>query len=123
LFKLDFVEPQTLVEELEQALGGTFGKILDGLVRLVPLERLRSLLAISASRSAVVETKTWVEGFDAPSDTTDPHLYVFRLQNVKATDVAAILNEVFTGTQSNDPRHPDPDLGPGLRPVTVESDT
>lgn len=122
MFKLDFVEPETLVEELEEALGGTFGKILDGLVRLVPLERLRSLLAISASRSAVVETETWVERFDAPSDTADLHLYVFRLQNVKATDVAAILNEVFTGAQSNDPRHLDPDLTPGLRPVTVESD-
>ena len=120
LFKLNFVEPQQIAKEIEQALGGDGGKVMDGLVRLVPLERLNSLLAISPSRRAITEMQSWVRRLDAASDTADPRLYVFRLQNAKAVDVAAILNDVFHGESGNSgPR--EAELAPGLRPATLSS--
>ncbi|HCU90200.1 MAG TPA: type II secretion system protein GspD, partial [Gammaproteobacteria bacterium] len=36
-----------------------------------------------------------------PSDSAEPRLYVFRLQNAKAVDVAAVLNDVFSGAKAN----------------------
>ncbi len=120
LFSLNYVTPADLVKELEQALSGQSGKVLEGLVRLVSLERLGALLAVSPSRRAITEIKTWVERLDVPSDSADPRLYVFRLQNAKAVDVAAILNEVFSGPQTYTER--EIELAPGLQPVTVDSD-
>lgn len=120
LFKLNFVEPEQIAKELEQALGGDGGKVMDGLVRLVPLERLNSLLAISPSRRAITEMQSWVRRLDAASDTADPRLYVFRLQNAKAVDVAAILNDVFHG-ESGNPGPREAELAPGLRPATLSS--
>jgi len=120
LFALDHVSPSDLIKELEQALGGQSGKVLEGLVRLVNLDRLGSLLAVSPSRSAITEMNTWVERLDIPSDSADPRLYVFRLQNAKALDVAAILNEVFSGSETYTDRAVE--LDPRLQPVTVDSD-
>ncbi len=119
LFSLTYVAPDDLVKELEQALGGQSGEILDGLVRLVAFERLGSLLAVSPSRRAITEVKTWIDRLDIPSDSADPRLYVLRLQNAKALDVAAILNDVFSGAKSYTDR--EVELAPGLRPVTVDS--
>ncbi|TDJ63191.1 MAG: type II secretion system protein GspD [Proteobacteria bacterium] len=122
LFRLDFVEPEQLVKELEQSLGGESGKLLDGLVRLVAFERLSSLLVVSPSRAALTEVKTWIDRLDVPSDTSDPRLYVLRLQNSKAADVAAILNDVFSGGDATPFRDRQIDLAPGLRPTTVASE-
>ena len=120
LFSLNYVAPADLVKELEQALGGQSGKVLEGLVRLVGLDRIGALLAVSPSQRAITEIKTWVERLDVPSDSADPRLYVLRLQNAKAVDVAAILNEVFTGSKPSTDQ--EVELAPGLQPATVESD-
>lgn len=119
LFSLDYVAPDDLIKELEQALGGESGKVLEGLVRLVGLERLGSLLAVSPSRRAITEIKTWVDRLDIPSDSAEPRLYVFRLQNAKAVDVAAILNDVFSGSATYTDR--EVELAPGLQPITLDS--
>jgi general secretion pathway protein D len=119
LFQLDHVAPEDLKKELVEALGDESGKLLDGLVRLVALDRLGALLAISASRRAITEIQSWVLRLDVPSDTAEPRLYVFRLQNAKAVEVAAILSDVFA--ESGGRRDRGPDLAPGLKPVTVAS--
>ena len=121
LFSLDFVEPDILAKELSQAIGDDSGTIMDGLVRLVALERLSSLLAVSPSRRALVEVKTWIDRLDRPSDTADPRLYVFRLQNAKAVEVAAILNDVFSNSAPASFDDREVELAHGLRPETVYS--
>lgn len=123
LYAVEFVDAETVVKELEQALGGEAGRVMDGLVRLVPLERLSSVLAVSPSRRAIAEMKTWIDRLDVPSDTVDPRLYVFRLQNAKAIDVATILNDVFGGGSSSLLSGRDVELAPGLQPVNIESES
>jgi len=120
LFRLNHVAPSDLVKELERALGGQSGKVLEGLVRLVNLDRLGALLAVSPSRRAITEIKTWVERLDVPSDSAGPRLYVFRLQNAKAVDVAAVLNDVFSGPRNNSGNEVDLAQGPQLG--TIDSD-
>jgi general secretion pathway protein D len=121
LVKLDFVAPEMLVGELEKALGGESGKVMDGLVRLIALDRLRSILVVTPSRSALAEIENWIDRLDTPSDTVDPRVYVFRLQNAKAIDVATILNDVFASAQSSQGQGRAPELAPGLDPITLES--
>ena len=121
IFALKHVAPDPLRQELEQALGGEQDKIMDGLVRLVALERLNALLAISPSRRALLEIKNWIARLDVPGDTSDPRLYVVRLQNAKAVEVAAILNEAFTTTETGQFDLKNVELAPGLKPATVES--
>ncbi|MDA0824649.1 MAG: type II secretion system secretin GspD, partial [Proteobacteria bacterium] len=121
LVKLDFVAPEVLVGELEKALEGESGKVMDGLVRLIALDRLRSVLVVTPSRSALTEIENWIERLDTPSDTAEPRVYVFRLQNSKAIDVAALLNDVFPSAQSSQGRDRAPELAPGLDPITLQS--
>ena len=120
LYPLTYVEPDDLIKELELALGGEEGKILDGLVRLVPIERLGALLAVSPSMHGLQEIERWVKRLDVAGDQAAPRLFVYRLQNAKAVDVAALLTEIFTDAETPKKR-PGVELAPGTRPVTVTS--
>ena len=119
LFKLEFAPAKDIADELSRAVGGEGGSLFDGLVRLIEIERLNGLLAISASGEALNEARRWIERLDVPGDTREAGLYVVRLQNAKAADVAAILGELFAQTGAT--RRADVELAPGNRPVTVTS--
>jgi general secretion pathway protein D len=120
LYPLTYVEPQDLIKELEQALGGEGGAIMDGLVRLVAIERLAALLAVSPSVHGIYEIERWIERLDVASDQSAPRLFVYRLQNAKAVDVAALLTDIFSDVTGSTAL-PGVELAPGTRPVTLSS--
>lgn len=99
LYPLDNVNPTTLEAELRQVLAATTGEegdnILGGLVRLVPLERLTSLLVVSSTTSALREVEIWIRRLDQPAESAGQRLYVYPVQNAKATELADILGSIF----------------------------
>ena len=125
LYPLDHVGPATLKRELDEILGGMEGggpdELLGGLVRTVALERLNSILLISATPAALGRTETWLYRLDRPGERAGQNLYVYEVQNAKAVEIAKILSEVFSGKGQTEAAPPS--LAPGTTPVEITAVT
>jgi len=126
LYPLDYIDPKTLKEELDSIIGAIEGEdskdLLGGLVRTVPIERLNSILLISSTATALREVEIWIHRLDRPGDSVGQRLYVYNVQNAKATELADILSQVFKSTGSSGAsKQISPELAPGLRPVEISS--
>jgi general secretion pathway protein D len=138
LYPLDNVPPGTLEQELIDVLNATTGgvteEILGGIVRLVPLDRLSSLLVVSSTPMALREIEIWIRRLDRPGETIGRQLYVYPMENAKASDLAEILSEIFRSRSDRANRaSTDPTAGsaapqtgrlaPGLTPARIGGDT
>lgn len=70
-------------------------KPANGPVRLMAISRLNSILAISANRAALLNVERWVERLDMASNLGKQQLYVYKVQNAKAQQLADVLAQVF----------------------------
>lgn len=133
LFPLDNVDPKTLEAELTEVLGAATGQadtsLLGGLVRLVPLERLTSLLVVSTTAAALREVEIWIRRLDQPGESAGQRLYVYPVQNAKASELADILGGIFQSRaaargSSRPARDVETEVGrarlaPGLAPTQI----
>jgi len=90
-----------------------------GALRVIPLERLNSLLVITPRAEYLDEVKKWIERLDRPSDTdAEPRLFVYPVQNGSAQHLASVLNGIFGGGGTGAAGAGDSGVAPGLRSVT-----
>lgn len=73
-----------------------------GLVRLIAMERLNGILAISAQRQYLEDVRRWVEVLDREGESAEPRLFVYRVQNGRARDLARTINNAFSGSVGDD---------------------
>ncbi len=89
-----------------------------GALRVIPMERLNSLIVITPRAAYLDEIKVWIERLDRPSGTeTEPRLFVYPVQNGSATHLAGVLNALFGGL-TGPTGGADSGVAPGLRGVT-----
>jgi len=113
LYPLKNVEPATIVEELDKVLGDTAKGPLAGVVRLLPIERLNAILAVTPQPRYLDEVETWVERLDRYSTTRAGGIHVYRVQNVDAVELAETLSGIF-GEGPGQRRAPRPTISPGM---------
>lgn len=129
LYPLDYVEPETLQKELNSIInaveGGDGKEMLGGMVRTVPIERLNSILLIGSTPAALREVEIWLHRLDKPGNHPGKRLYVYNVQNAKATELADILGHIFQSTVpggTGNERQPG-ELAPGTRPAEISGGT
>lgn len=93
LFRLENVDADTLLAELERIFAPPFD-IIGSRVRIVPLGRLRSVLAIASDRADIARIEPWVRRLDA-GGSGKRKLYSYVVQNGRARDLAASLQLVL----------------------------
>ena len=122
LFPLRYVDPETLVAELESVLEGSAGELFDGMVRLIPIERVNGILVVSNTKEYMHTLSSWIKRLDISNDKAEKKLYVYHLQNTKAVDIASILTTIFSNTSNSSARtQPTAQVLPTDRPVTLNS--
>ncbi len=94
LFGLREASARRMVEDLNAMLGGENATIA-GLVRLIPIERLNAVLAVSPQPRYLEQIRTWISRLDRESDVTERKVFVYRVQNGRASDVARTLSRAF----------------------------
>lgn len=78
--------------------GLTEGSPIFGALRIVPIERINAVLVISPRAAYLDEARYWIERFDQPNiNSTEPQLFVYKVQNGSASHLAELLNGIYGG--------------------------
>ncbi len=100
IFPLERVDAKDIVPELDKIFGEGAGTPLAGMFRFMPIERMNAILVITPQPEYLAEAEKWLGRLDRGGSDAGSQLYVYYVKNVKATDLAEKLTEVFTGSKS-----------------------
>jgi general secretion pathway protein D len=96
-----------------------------GIVKLVMIERLNGVLAISPQPQYLRDLKKWMKVLDRNGGENERKLFVYHVQNGRASDIATVLINAFGGGQStstNSTPHPTtPNLSATGQPTQIGS--
>ncbi|MDH4108009.1 MAG: type II secretion system secretin GspD [Gammaproteobacteria bacterium] len=96
LFRLEYADAATMVEELQQVVGGEGETPLSGIVRLMPIARLNAVLVIAHRPDHIARVRELINEFDwGVEGSAGRRLFVYELQNGKAENIAASLQEIY----------------------------
>ncbi|HWA04543.1 MAG TPA: type II secretion system secretin GspD [Rhizomicrobium sp.] len=106
------------------AIVNTQGAPTQGLVKLVVIDRLNGILAISPQPQYLTDLKKWMEVLDRAGGDNDRKLFVYHVQNGRAADLATVLINAFgggQGAQSTTPKPAAPNLAATGQPSQIGS--
>lgn len=97
------------------------GNPLFGALRIMPVERLNSILVVTPRAAYLEEARRWIEKLDQPSDNgAEAQLFIYRVQNGNAKHLASVLSGIFGSAQTNTATA-NSGVAPGLGGVTGTS--
>jgi len=118
------------VEEVSMALDAMMGSEGEGgslkdLVRVVPVERLNSILVVTPRAHYLDSVQKWIERLDAAHYSQfDQRLYVYPVQNTTASRLADLINSIYSGSGGSNTDY-GPEVGdaggvaPGMSPESL----
>src|SRR5689334_21417183 len=101
VYKVQHGDPQELSDEILSLLApygvSPTGEAQTG-VYIVPLTRLNSLVVVAFDTTVFEEVERWLKLLDIPPEEgAGRQTFVYNVENAKAADLAAVLNELFGG--------------------------
>jgi len=120
LFEIENGRATDVIGDLDAVFGDTAEGPLAGVVDFVPITRLNAVLVIAQQHDYITQAQQWIERLDRVGEGAEPQLFVYRLENSKASEIAEILagilgtDGVATGTAA--------ELAPGLTPASIASE-
>ncbi|MGI9376968.1 MAG: type II secretion system secretin GspD, partial [Tsuneonella suprasediminis] len=87
-------DARLIVPELEKLINADDAPTR-GLVRIIAMERLNGILAISAQEQYLADVQRWIEILDREGENAEKRIYVYRVQNGRASDLARTLNRAY----------------------------
>ncbi|KPF78672.1 hypothetical protein IP88_03175 [alpha proteobacterium AAP81b] len=100
LFVPQRTDARLIVPELEKLINAADAPT-KGLVRLIAMEKLNGIMAITGNRQYLDDVRRWIEILDREGESAAPRLFVYRVQNGRARDLARTLGAAF-GTGGGD---------------------
>ena len=119
MIPLEYVNPEVLVKEIAEVLGKDKDNPLKGVLRFVPMTRLNSVLVITTQAAYLRRAEIIIAKLDQGGSGTERQLFVYRVQNTDAGEIANTLGQLFgaTGKAPSDLRGA---LAPQLNPARVK---
>jgi len=87
-------DARLITPELEKLLDAP-GSPTAGLVRLIAMNRLNGILAISSQPQYLDDTRRFVEILDREGESAERAMFVYHVQNGRAADLAKVLSSAF----------------------------
>ena len=100
LFPIETTDAKAIAKELEQIIIGDNSPI-KGMVKLIPVERLNSIMVMSPQADYLKQIEKWIKRLDQAQGEAGQKLYVYYVQNGKAADLATILNGIIGSNKSS----------------------
>jgi general secretion pathway protein D len=118
VFGLQRTSVGELMPQLQKMFGPESGMPLAGMVRFLPIERTNSVVAISSQPEYLREVGNWIQTIDEGGGN-EPQMYVYDVRNMKATDLAKYLRQIYGNGAIKDDSAAK--VAPGLRTRTLSS--
>ncbi|MBV8534029.1 MAG: type II secretion system secretin GspD [Alphaproteobacteria bacterium] len=96
LYPLKVGTARDIANELDEIFGENGKAALAGLVRIVPIPRLNAILVITSQRGYLAQVKAWIDRLDYGDDEVTPRLFEYKVQNSRASDLAAVLTRLLS---------------------------
>lgn len=100
-YKIRFTDVTDMASLLNEVLA-VYSGAQEPMVRLLPIERLNTLLVISHQPNGFGTIERLLEQLDAPSETDAKNIYVYSVRNGQAEELSTLLNEVFRTSKNKE---------------------
>jgi general secretion pathway protein D len=118
VFNLQYANVGELMPKLDGMFGAHGDTPLAGMLRFIPIERTNALVVISTQPEYLQEVGDWITRIDRGGGN-EPQLFVYDVRNIKASDLAKYLAQIYTnGAGGGDTGG---QVGPGLNSGTLGS--
>lgn len=127
LFVPQRTDARLIVPDLEKLINAPDSPTR-GLVRLLAMDRLNGVLAISRQPQYLEDVRRWIEILDREGESSGPRIFVYKVQNGRARDLARTINAAFGNSSgadmssNSDPNSPNLNAG-SSGPATPGSPT
>jgi len=129
LYVPQHLDSRLIVPELDKLINAPDAPTR-GLVRLIGMDKINGVIAISAQKQYLEDVRRWVEVLDREGTSNEARLYIYRVQNSRARDLVKTINTTFwigggaASSDNPDPFAPEPrgssstpeQSGPGRQP-------
>ncbi|OOG65391.1 type II secretion system protein GspD [Rhodanobacter sp. B04] len=122
VFNLQYANVGELMPKLDDMFGEHGNTPLAGMLRFIPIERTNALVVISTQPEYLHEVGDWITRIDRGGGN-EPQLFVYDVRNIKASDLAKYLAQIYTNGAGGNGSSTDNGgkVGPGLSGGTLGS--
>ncbi len=120
VFNLQYANVGELMPKLDAMFGEHGNTPLAGMLRFIPIERTNALVVISTQSDYLQEVGDWIARIDRGGGN-EPQLFVYDVRNIKASDLARYLAQIYTNGAGSGAGDSGGQVGPGLAGATLGS--
>ena len=95
VYNLQHAGVDEVMPQLDKMFGPKGDTPLAGMLRFIPIKRTNALVVISTQPNYVDEVGQWITKIDQGGGN-QPQLYVYDVRNIKASDLAKYLAQIYT---------------------------
>ncbi len=120
VFPIKSADVKTLAADFDRVFGAAATSPLGGIVRVIPIERLNSLLIVSTQPKYLEMARNWLERLDESGSTSagGTRFFVYQVRNGKAENLAQLIGDLFSSRRTTTTT---PTLAPGARPTEIRT--
>ena len=89
-------QPEKMVDELKAIFVSDKEGPMKGRLRFIANTRLGAILVVTSQPSYLPRAQSWIKRLDARANGTEPQLHVYQVQNRPATELASVLQSMFS---------------------------
>lgn len=101
LFPLANANARDVVQELRTVMGGANSPLRDQATVEV-VSRLNGVLVVAKRQKVLRDLEKWIGRLDRSSGADDEAIFVYNVENARASDIAEVLNDVFSNQGSGE---------------------
>ena len=117
VYSLQHATVDEVMPQLDQMFGAKGNTPLAGMLRFMPIKRTNALVVISTQPEYLDEVGSWIDKMDLGGGN-ESQLYVYDVRNIKASDLAHYLGEIY-GDSSGNGSDKGGSVGPGMASTTL----
>ena len=115
-------DPEAISRELETVMGLDKDGPLKGTVRVIPNKRLNSIMVISSQPAPLDAARKWIRQLDRVAESSEEQLFVYKIRNRGAGELAGLLSKVLVSKDSASPIGTTGSVAPRFEPGTTSSE-
>ncbi|MEW8312216.1 MAG: type II secretion system secretin GspD, partial [Candidatus Thiodiazotropha taylori] len=125
-FPLKYAKVSTVTKELQAIVGSMDSNPLEGMFRVVPVDEAGGILVVTPQKRYLDRVAEWIprlDRVDSQESGAGQKLYVYRVQNGEAVELADMLQQLFSASGATQKKSKSAEVAPGKTKKTLSSST